>query len=119
MWSSFENESSIITFTWNIENITNIGYDTIGLYEMGGTDLLSDLLIENDFSTSFQANELRQFQIIGQSSEPNGATEESDYTTLIIIAIIFLVIIVLIIVFLKRIFSPERIFQNIFNNIFK
>lgn len=99
MWVSSDNNSSELTFSWNIENKTNIEYGSIRLYEKGKNSPLADFLNEDSYSMSFNYNELREFQIICENSTVIIETEESDNTLLIIIVIIAIAIAASFIVF--------------------
>ncbi len=102
IWNPLDESSTTITITWNIQNITNLEYDSIKFYEKGNSDSVFDLLDETSYSSVFQAYELQQFQIICQNENSNGKTENTEIPSLyLIIALIIIVIIVLLFIYWK------------------
>jgi hypothetical protein len=102
LWSPLDESSTTITIKWNIENITNLEYDSIKFYEEGNTNPIFDMLDETSYSYFFPANELQHFQIICQNENTNGKTENTEILSLyLIFTLIIIIIIALLIVYWK------------------
>ena len=102
IWNPLDESSTTITISWNIQNTTNIEYDSIKFYEKGNSNPIFDLLDETSYSSLFKANEPQQFQIICQYDNSKGKTDNIEISPLsLIIALIIIVIIALLIIYWK------------------
>jgi hypothetical protein len=99
-WNTLDETSTTITMSWNIQNITNLEYDSIKFYEKGNSNPIVDLFDETSYSSVFQADEVQQFQIICQNENTNGKSDDIEISYLyLIIALIIIVVIVLLVIY--------------------
>ncbi len=101
-WNSLDVSSTTITISWDIQNMSSIEYESLKLYKNDESNHVSDLLIDTSYSFLCQAEEIQQFQIIGQKENLNDKTDNIEISSLfLIIALIIIVIIVMLIIYWK------------------
>jgi len=103
IWFAQDNSPTNITITWEIKDLNNFEYDSLKLYRINESQPIADLLLDNGYSTVFNAYDLQQFQIIAKIENPNTNIEITNVAIFgAIIAIIFVLIVGFIIIYHRK-----------------